>query len=244
MTEDVKKAGDIASILKKFNECKKHLKHGDVYHCLLSYKEALEKLLSSSILPADLRELTREINEFQASLQESKMLKDVFGPVTFKDSDPQTALKFVLQLLKVQEQEMFGTLGSELKADADFKKKIDAVTSLIDGGDYDKAREKLSADDRLSEYIAVMYNKSAIQHRKDGNFDKAMEDYQKALLALPQDEGLYYNIARLRVEKKEWKLARESIQAALKINPEFKEGKDLLKYIENQSALTLSSTSD
>ena len=47
----------------------------------------------------------------------------------------------------------------------------------------------------------------------------------------PQDEGLYYNIARVYVCKKEWKTASEMMQSALMINPEFEEGIRLLEYI-------------
>ncbi|MGZ3597210.1 MAG: tetratricopeptide repeat protein, partial [Syntrophales bacterium] len=75
------------------------------------------------------------------------------------------------------------------------------------------------------------YNRNGIRFRKEGAYDKAIGEFEKALAILPDDEGLHYNIARVQVERKDWKLAESSIREALKINPLFREGNDLLQYI-------------
>jgi len=46
-----------------------------------------------------------------------------------------------------------------------------------------------------------------------------------------QDEGLYYNLARAHVERNEWSRAEEAILSGLGINPDFREGKQLLEHI-------------
>ena len=102
---------------------------------------------------------------------------------------------------------------------------------LIDEGDYTQAKELIADNDILVTFIVQSYNRSGIRLRKEGNYDAAIEEFRKALTILPDDEGLHYNIARVQVEKKEWKHAEASIQEALKINPLFKEGNDLLKHI-------------
>jgi tetratricopeptide (TPR) repeat protein len=226
------KSEDLGLIRRKLTECKKHLKHENLYHCLLSLKELIEKTLNSNMLPSDQQDLIKEIHALQTSLAESKTFIDIFGQVAFKQDDLATSLEFVCNLLKVQEQDLVERIQAETGPGKDMEKKAAAVMKLIDSGEYEEARKELAEDNTLAEYVAVRYNQSAIEHRKKGEYKEALRDFQKALVALPEDEGLYYNIARLRVDKKEWKLAMEAIQSALKIDPGFKEGLDMLRYIE------------
>ena len=76
-------------------------------------------------------------------------------------------------------------------------------------------------------------NNLGIQYRKAGQFDRAVAEFRKALALYPDDEGLYYNIARVYVERKEWSAAEGAIQQGMAINPQFQEGKNLLKYIRS-----------
>ncbi|HET6461657.1 MAG TPA: tetratricopeptide repeat protein [Syntrophales bacterium] len=106
---------------------------------------------------------------------------------------------------------------------------------IVDQGDYAKARELIADNDLLTTFIVQTYNSNGIRFRREGAYDKAIREFEKALVILPDDEGLYYNIARAQVETKDWKLAESSIREALKINPLFKEGNDLLKYINGKA---------
>jgi tetratricopeptide (TPR) repeat protein len=81
------------------------------------------------------------------------------------------------------------------------------------------------------------YNSSGIDYRRAGRFDEALSEFKKALIVYPGDEGLYYNIARVYVAKKEWKVAAETVNEGLKINPHFGEGIKLLKYIRETGGI-------
>ena len=106
---------------------------------------------------------------------------------------------------------------------------------LLDQGEYGMAKELLGDDEESTSMLLQIANNLGIQYRKAGNFDRAVAEFRKALSLYPDDEGLYYNIARVYVEKKEWTAAEEAIKEGLAINPEFQEGKNLLKYIRSNA---------
>jgi len=65
LTEPIKSEG-ISPIWKKLNDSQKHLRQKNVYQALLSFKETLEKRMSTAMLHTDARELDEEINTFPA----------------------------------------------------------------------------------------------------------------------------------------------------------------------------------
>ncbi|MBF0474334.1 MAG: tetratricopeptide repeat protein, partial [Deltaproteobacteria bacterium] len=60
----------------------------------------------------------------------------------------------------------------------------------------------------------------------------AMAYYKKALKVNPQDENVYYNMGRLNLDIKRFDEARKSFMAALSINPEFREAKNILRSLD------------
>jgi len=244
MTTEIKR-DDIAKIFKQLNECKKTLKQAHIHSCLLSFKAVLEKTLSTQMLPSDEKELMAEVNAFQQALSESKNFKDVFGPVSFQGQGFGTCLDFVQQLIRVGEEGIRDNADFRQKDDIsiqdiatitkDLETEAQTVMQLIDKGEYTKAKELIADNDVLITFIVKSYNRNGISLRKEGAYDDAIAEFEKALTILPDDEGLHYNMARVLVERKDWKRARASIKEALKINPLFKEGNDLLKYIDAKS---------
>ena len=232
---------NLGTMLRKLNECKKHLHMGRTYACLLGFCELLEKSLTTTILPTEERQLNEGINAFQEELQESKSFKDVFGPVTFQDSDKKTTLAFIKQLIVVEEEEILAyrdsqNSGAGQKTDADGNEQlVTKIILLIDRGDFDKAREMYKDNETLRSLIIRQYNRSGIGYRKESKFEDALAEYKKALMVAPEDEGLHYNISRVYIERGDWAAAKEAILEALKINNAFKEGRDLLNYIQRQN---------
>lgn len=238
------KQSEIKLLSRKVNECRKHLHIGKIYACLIEFKDLLEKSLRIPMLAADEKEILQEINDFQKQLQNSKTFKDVFGPVTFHDNDRRTTLAFIEQLIVVEEEEIFSARdgqnnGAGQKTDADdLEQLVQKIVLLIDRGDVEKAREIYSGNEELRSLIVRQYNRSGIGYRKEGQFDRAMAEFKKALIVEPEDECLHYNMARVHVEKGEWAAAEAMILAALKINPELKAAQDLLAHIRRQSPKT------
>jgi len=236
------KTEEIAAIIKELNECKATIKHGDVHSCLVYFKSVLEKTLSLQMLPSDEKALLEEVNSFQLALQESKDFKKIFGPVSFDAKDLSSSLEFVRQLISAEDERVQDNVDLSQKSDVsvqdaakDMEAEAQMIMNIIDQGEYAQARELIADNDLLTTFVVQTYNSNGIRFRKEGAYDKAIGEFEKALAILPDDEGLYYNIARVQVERKDWKLAESSIREALKINPLFKEGDDLLKYINTKS---------
>ena len=241
MAAEIKRE-EIPKIIKQLHECKAKIKQGNVHTCLVYFKSVLEKTLNTQMLPSDEKVLLEEVNSFQLTLSESKDFKEIFGPVSFHAKDLSSTLEFVKQLISVGDESLRDNVDLSQKSDAsvqDAAKDIEAeaqmIMNIIDEGEYTQARELIADNDLLTTFIVQTYNSNGIRFRKEGDYDKAIGEFEKALAILPDDEGLYYNIARVQVERKDWKLAESSLREALKINPLFKEGNDLLKYISAKS---------
>ncbi len=241
MATEIKRE-EITKIFKLLNECKAKLKQGKVHTCLVSFKAVLEKTLTTQMLPSDEKELMEEVNGFLKMLSESKGFKDIYGPVSFHAKDISSSLDFLKQLIRVGEDEIRDNVNFCQKDDAsvqdiatDMEAEACRIMQLINEGEYARAKELIADNDTLITYIVQSYNRNGIHLRREGAYDSAIAEFEKALIILPDDEGLHYNMARVHVEKKEWKRAEASLQEALKINPLFKEGNDLLKYISVKS---------
>jgi len=217
-----------SEISRTLGNCKKFLHQGNVYACLSGFKDALEKMLVTRMLPADEKELREAINDFQQQLMTSSAFKNAFGPVTFQDDNNETTLAFVRQLVNVSEEEITRNLtgGEESQ-----ENRALMIMRLIDKGEHEKARALVGGNEDLLSFILQTYNALGIKARREGNFEKAVTQYKKALTIAPDDESLLYNLARIHVEKVAWKLAEGFIRQALRINPAFQEGQQLLNYI-------------
>jgi len=223
------RASEISRIL---GNCKKFLHQGNVYACLSGFKDALEKMLVTRMLPADEKELKEAVNDFQRQLMTSSAFKNTFGPVTFQDDEIQTSLAFVRQMVHVSEEELAESLAGGGESQ---ENRAVMIMRLIDKGEHEKAKALIGKNEDLLTFILHTYNAAGIQARRDGNFDKAVAEFKKALAVAPDDEGILYNLARAYAAKKEKKPAVESIQKALKINPAFTEAQTLLNHLQ-QSA--------
>jgi tetratricopeptide (TPR) repeat protein len=244
---DTIKREDASNISNKLNESKKNLQKGNIFSCLIAFRETLEKMNSTKMLPADEKSLNAEINSFQKTLSSSAAFRDVYGPVTFRDNDIAPALALMNQLIEIKEEEIQELMAAkdgdpanpeETSTDVQgIDVQVKQLKILIEKGDHATAQDMLQGRDDLMSILVDGYNSSGIDHRRAGRFDEALSEFKKALIVYPRDEGLYYNIARVYVAKKEWEIAAETVNEGLKINPHFEEGIKLLKYIRENSVL-------
>lgn len=245
--EETIKREDTVIISKKLEEGKRHLKRQNIYSCLICFKEVLEKFIHTRMLPADQKLLNDDINIFQQEMAASKAFKEMYGPVTFRDNDTKTALDFLRQILHVEEEEIAFKLeeskrhdidGTDSNADvhsSDLDMLAQKAKDCIDMGAFAKAKVILGENSELNYMILQLCNTKGIAYRKAGNIDGAIAEFRKALVFHPEDEGLYYNIARAYLERKEWQDAEDAILQGLDINPDFAEGKALLSFVQKQS---------
>jgi tetratricopeptide (TPR) repeat protein len=158
----------------------------------------------------------------------SVAFKNTFGPVTFQENDNDTTLSFVKQLVHVSEQALAENLGGDEETP---ENRAIMVMRLIDKGDFEKAKVLIGTNEDLLTFVLQTYNAAGIQARKDGDFDKAVDAFKKALTVTPDDEALLYNLARAHIGKVAWTVAEQFIRQALQVNPAFQEGQQLLRYI-------------
>ena len=244
---DAIKREDAGNIVSKLNECKNHLQRGNIFSCLIAFKDALEKMNSTRMIPSDEKALMSDINIFQQNLSSSSIFRDNYGPVTFRDNDRAPALALMQQLIEVKEEEIQELMAAkegqrdcpdEASTDAnEINSQVRELKILIEKGDYATVQKMIENHEDITSILADEYNGAGIDHRRAGRYDEALGEFKKALVVLPRDEGLYYNIARVYIAKGEWKVAAETINEGLKINPQFEEGIKLLKYIRENTEI-------
>jgi tetratricopeptide (TPR) repeat protein len=231
------KREDAGRINKKLLECRTHLQKDNIYSCLAGLKDVLEKLRTTRMLPADEKQLHKDINQFQDDLSSSKAFKHLYGPVTFKDGDFETSLDFMKQLIQIKEEEIVAAMESHKSKETsvddqdNLEYRVQEIMMVVEKGDFSTAREMAEKDEEAADALMESYNASGIQYRKENDFEKAIMTFKKALFVRPEDEGLYYNIARSYIEASDWKSAKNTMEEALKTSPDFQEGVKLLAFV-------------
>ncbi len=236
-------AGKVAH---KLTESRNALQKGNIFSCLIKFREALEKMQSTNMIPADVKALQKEINDFQKAVAENKKFFEIYGPVTFRDNEIAPTLALMNQLIEIKNDEM-----TELLEESDDKinqeeiaprtvedpdAKLNIIRTLLENGDHEAAMELLKDSEDLADILADEYNSAGIAHRKAARYDDALRDFNNARIVSPKDEGIYYNMARVYIDREEWETAEEMTGEAIKINHNFQEGLKLLKHIRANKA--------
>ena len=113
-------------------------------------------------------------------------------------------------------------------------------TLYMEMGDTAKAKDVFR---KLSEVEAIfeednkhIFNEFGIELRKANMLEEALANYQKAITISPKDEHLYFNIARIYYDIKEWNNALAWLKRALEINPHFRDAKNFQALILKEMA--------
>lgn len=231
--ETNKKVHRASELIRKIDECEKHLSLNNLFSCIAGFREVLDIFINRAILSEDERiSLTVSLNKFQQQLAGSHQFKDIYGTVTFRDGDFRTSYEFIGQLIQIKEDEIAGVLiGKEVGqifshvelTEAEQQKTLTMV-SLVERGEQTALRQMVSNNDELASLVLAYYNDNGIASRISGDFNKAIQEYKKALFVSPDDEHLFYNIARAYLEMGDKKNAEQNILQALYLNPDFIEG--------------------
>jgi tetratricopeptide (TPR) repeat protein len=231
------KREDAGRINKKLHECRANLQKENVYSCLVGFREVLERLRMTRMLPADEKQLHQDINAFQYDLSASRAFRHLYGPVTFMDDNFETSLDFMKQLIQIKEEEI---LEESKRAENDrgsgeepggVQARVQELMMLVEKGDFATAREKAEKDEEAADILIERYNTAGIQYRKEKDFEKAVKTFKKAVFIRPDDEGLYYNMTRSFIDAGDWKSAKDTIEEGLKTHPGFEEGVRLLAFV-------------
>ncbi len=134
--------------------------------------------------------------------------------------------------------------SSALKIDQEsLKANFGIGTLYMEMGEEAKAREvfrKITEIDAIfEEQNKHIFNEFGINLRKAGMYDEALTHYSKAIEISPDDEHLYFNVARVYFEKGDIPTAIDWLDKALSINPDFDEAKRFKESIEKEKKKAL-----
>ncbi len=233
-----------SDVSRKLSEGKKHLEDGNIFSSIVTLREVLDAFINlKKVQQFEKNRLAGAINDFQRTLAASQEFNDLYGKVYFRENDFTTSYDFLCQLIKIKEDEITDVLVNETVGQMlnlnymsrEDQKTTKLMVSLVERGELSALRELVSANDGLGSLVLSFYNETGINQRQSGNVDRAIIEYKKALSVSPNDENLYYNIARAYIEIGQTQNAEASIDQALLINPQFYEGLKLASYIKNRA---------
>jgi tetratricopeptide (TPR) repeat protein len=233
-------------LLHRFHTCELHVRQGKIATCLISFKEIIDKMPAISMTDKEKKELHEGIEVFLKNLATHKKFKEIFGEVSFGDTDLHTNLEFIKSMIAAQEQEIVQKVEKDEEAAEaqrleiehaqvqkreEINQQIAAAVKLIDEEKLTEAQEIIKGSEEIRDGIILHYNAMGMQSRETKNHTEAIKNYSKAISVSPQDENLHYNIARVYFEDGKREKAGEFLGKALKLNPEFKEGKVFYEYL-------------
>jgi tetratricopeptide (TPR) repeat protein len=240
------KISNISELFHRFHACELYVKQSKIASCLIAFKEIIDQMPAISMTDKEKKELHEGIESFLKHLSAHKKFKEIFGEFTFGDTDLATNLEFIKSMIVAQEQEIVQKIEKDEEAAEaqrldivetdknkknEIKQKTEEAINLINEGNLPQAMEIIKGSEEIIEGIILHYNTIGMQNRETKNFAEAVNNYSKALSVSPQDEHLHYNIARAHFEEGERDKSKEFLGKALKLNPEFKEGKLLYEYL-------------
>jgi tetratricopeptide (TPR) repeat protein len=242
---------------RKFSAARMALKKGDILKCLIQFKEALDGFGSAQILPAEKEVLDGAINALQTDLTSNDGFKKVFGPVTFADADVESTATFLGELIKVYEEQVVeglekdeaapepGTAAEEEPEPLDREREqtetkpedpIETIIAHIKSEKADEAKALIGCDEDILSRVLNRLNSHGMSCRKAGRIDEAINTYESCLLVCDDDEGIFFNLARAYMDGGQTEQAFATINKALAINPDFREGQSLLQMISASKA--------
>ncbi|MGV8057139.1 MAG: tetratricopeptide repeat protein [Smithellaceae bacterium] len=240
------KISNISELFHRFHACELRVKQGKIASCLISFKEIIDRMPSIPMTEKEKKELHEGIDVFLRNLSAHKQFKEIFGEFSFGDTDLATNLEFIKSMIVAQEQEIVQKVEKDEEAaeaqrleidrekqrqQEEIRKKVEQAISLIDQDNLPEALDIIKESEEIREAVALHYNDAGMQNRATKSFDEAIKNYSRALAVTPEDENLHYNIARAYFEEGKRDKAEKFLNKALKINPEFKEGKLLYEYL-------------
>jgi tetratricopeptide (TPR) repeat protein len=240
------KISNIAELFHRFHACELYVKQGKIAACLISFKEICERMPAIPMTDKEKKELHAGIEVFLNNLSAHKKFKEIFGEFSFGDTDLATNLEFIKSMIAAQEEEIVQKVENDEKAAEaqrleiikaeenkreEINRKIQGAIVLIDEANMSQALEIINNNEEIMEGIILHYNTLGMGNREAKNFGEAVQNYSKALSISPKDENLHYNIARAYFEEGKRDKAEIFLDKALKINPEFNEGKVFYEYL-------------
>lgn len=149
--------------------------------------------------------------------------------------------------------------GQTYSAEYEFKKalRIDETNiratfgfglTYLDRGEAEKAdlvfRRLVTLEAAFESEHKHLFNEFGIKLRKSGLLEQALQFYGRAAEYTGDDEHLHYNRARVLADMSAYGRAREDLERALDLNPDFGEARSLLVWVEKQAEIAAADGAD
>ena len=220
--------------------------HDIHYYCKNNSKGEVELFyLKPTGKPTSIVMDTISMEDFKSRFKDCSNHKCDLKPKTDEDKKKDKATDKVNQGEKhLEKKEYYAAafeFGQAVKMDdRNLKAHLGKGKAHMSLGEVDKAKEsfeKLSEIDTLyDQENKHLFNEYGIELRKGQMYDLAIDNYKKAIEIDPEDEALYFNIARAYHEMGEVEQAKKSLEKALSLKPDFNEAKLLYNAISRKPA--------
>lgn len=245
------KITNITELFHRFHQCEMQLKQSKIAACLIAFKEVIEKTPAIPKTEKEKNELNQGIELFLRHLSDHKKFQEIFGTVSFGDTDLETNLEFIKSMIVAQEEDIIERVKRDEEASETQRLEIDRekqrqqderrqkivhAIELIDQENVAQAMEIINESEDIQEAVAFHYNDIGMQCRTDKSFEEAVKNYANAIMIAPADENLHYNMGRAHFEAGNLDKAEEFLANAMKLNSNFNEGKIFYAYLLQISA--------
>lgn len=240
------KITNITELFHRFHSCEMQLKQSKIAACLIAFREIIERMPAIAKTEKEKKELNASIELFLRGLSAHKKFQEIFGVVSFGDSDLDTNLEFIKSMIIAQEEDILERIKrdeaaleaqrleinqEEQRRKEEMRSKIRQAIERLDQNDVPGAMEIVDESEEIREAVELHYNDAGMQYRTNKAYDEAVSHYAKALIVSPEDENLYYNMGRAHFEAGHPDKAEQSLAEAMQLNPDFKEGAVFYQYL-------------
>ncbi|MFH1077431.1 MAG: response regulator [Pseudomonadota bacterium] len=130
----------------------------------------------------------------------------------------------------------FDSINASTITDLNF---VDIGRAYLYSGDVEKAGKYLqNTADPIPETIPI-FNKYAIELRKAGLFEESLKQYRKCCEIDPKSYTVRYNLGMLYTEMQRYREAEKEFEVCLELQPDSKDTKKLLSYLESKQGAVL-----
>lgn len=126
-------------------------------------------------------------------------------------------------------RQVFNDLMDDFTEDAGLA--VDIGDRYMDHQMWDDAEAAYRRAAAIDPDTVHIINRLAMSLRKEGQLAEAIKLYQRAIKLSPDDEGLYYNTARVLFEMEKFDLAAKVLKIAIGKNPKFEPGLKMLDFL-------------
>jgi len=239
MIQDKQYANAIGALDKALEEYPKSARlmvtMGDAYEGQLNFAVAGEYYLKArKINPMFVKAINQLASLYMRQNDHKKALKFMEEAARISPNDPQRQMAMGKAYLatgqEIKARQAFNVAIKEDETNLELQKEIGEVYMGAGLEEYavQAFKRVLDADPSMIH----VYNRLGIALRRKGRFDEAIEEYRKAIKISPEDEALHFNLSKAYMDMKNNTKAREAINVALTLDPDFGEARAVLKSLD------------